>query len=422
MAKDISPVLRKKWATEATSDIVLNSVWEQLGNRSIPGTEIPKDGSKTIPKDVIHAVSASQTKEDYSVIIPLRVALSKDGVGGQMSASGTEEDLIYKTSKSFFNNVRKTINMKNNGVEFNSVSYLQKAKESYDALKEWMAVNRDYSKQMALTEGGDRYLIDNQYWQDNTDLTTAPVTRALHPNIAYRGMSAGFTRSATYATDVANLAAAMASMTVSSMFNKDALVKAINFARAFVTPLVGWKSGNNGISHVIMISEIQAQQLQNDSNWNDLWSSAGERGVTNRAISGVIGGPFMGCLVVVDPRAPIFRLDAGSIGFEYVTPMLGATFNSLTGLQNLTRIAKGAASVQTGTCEVCRILGAGAIGMPHPMDLTYTTEDRDYKFRTGLAAEEMIGHVRLDYTDSTGAGKRCPGSALYFTATPAFTY
>ena len=93
--------------------------------------------------------------------------------------------------------VRKAVNMANEGVEFGSTAYIQKAKDKYDLLGEWMAANRDYSAEKAICERGDRYLIDDQFWAGNANQTTAPVARAIHPNIAYLGMNAAPTRSAT---------------------------------------------------------------------------------------------------------------------------------------------------------------------------------------------------------------------------------
>ena len=418
--KGTTDLMRHRWATQKDKDIILGSVWEQLGNRSNPAAELPKMGEKTVPKDVFHAVAATQTSDEFSLTIPLEESLKGDGVGGMQLLRGTEEDTVARNCKTYYNNVRKAVNMANEGVEFGSTAYIQKAKDKYDLLGEWMAANRDYSAEKAIYERDARYLIDDQFWAGNANQTTAPVARAIHPNIAYLGMNAAPTRSATVGTDLSNIAAALKAMSSASVFNKAALVSAITFGRRFATPL-NWKSGAQKINHIVMISEIQAIQLQNDSAWQDLWKGAGERGIDNRAISGVVGGPFMECLVIVNPRQPIFRLNSGSIGFEYVTPMLGSSFNSLLGLQNLNREAKGAATVQTGTCEVCYVLGAGALGVPNPKKLKYIEEKTDFGHFTALAASEVIGHNRLDFKAADGTYKNI-SSGLFFTATPAFTY
>ena len=73
--KGTTDLMRHRWATQKDKDIILGSVWEQLGNRSNPAAELPKMGEKTVPKDVFHAVAATQPSDEISLTIPLEESL-----------------------------------------------------------------------------------------------------------------------------------------------------------------------------------------------------------------------------------------------------------------------------------------------------------------------------------------------------------
>ena len=97
-------------------------------------------------------------------------------------------------------------------------------------------------------------------------------------------------------------------------------------------------------------------------------------------------------------------------------------FGPPVGLGGLNRVVKGAATVKTGTCEVARILGRGAIGMPTPMDLSFTEETRDMGFRSALCGHKMIGRVRLDFVNAAKTLTKNISSGLFFTSTPSIVY
>lgn len=423
--KGISPLMLQKWSKDSTKDIALRSVWSQLSNRTDGVSAVSQAADFKVPDAVVHAVSKVHTKGDWSVTVPLLQSLVGDGVGGSKIATGTEERPVALSSKTFYNNVRKTVTMGTEGVEFQSVQYLNMAKQRFDLVKDWFAMDDDYACQKAICEGADRYLTDNQFWEDNEEITSAPMSVALHPNIVFRGMTSSTApvRNATFATDVANLATALANMTASTVFDLATVDKIAMYAQGFISPL-RWKAGTEAVNWIVLVSRIQADQLRNDSAWNAIMQNAEVRGPENRALSGILGVRH-GLLLIEDAFSPIFHLSANDgvpVGFEYVTPTQASTSTAMYGLGGLNRVVKGAATVKTGTCEVARILGRGAIGMPTPMDLSFTEETRDMGFRSALCGHKMIGRVRLDFVNAAKTLTKNISSGLFFTATPSIVY
>ena len=422
--KGFTSLMLQQFSKSVTKDIALKSRWGKLSNR-VDGLEIPvKDGDFAVPKQCIHSVSKEHKRGDWSVTVPLIEALKEDGVGGSNVARGNEERPNAMSSKTFYNNVRKPITLSTQGVEYNTISYLDIGSQGSSLISDWFVADEDYSHQRALCEGADRYVTETEYWEKNVEQKTAPLSRILHPNIAYRGMTTAPTRSTTFATDLSNIVTALASMSAASVMNLDAVDRMARYAASFVAPLQGFKVGGQEVCWIAYISEYQADQLRSDSNWIDLMKTADVRGNDNSAILGSIGVRRR-LLLVEDSFSPCFHLsttETGSTGFEYVTPTLANTVNATLGLGALNRVVKGAAASATGTCEVARIMGRGAIGVPEAQGMQIVEEKVDYDFATGMCGHKMYGHVRMDFQDSAGTRKKNIGSALYFTATPTITY
>jgi len=425
---NIAPGMRKTWAARKTRDIRLRSIWEQFSNRTEALPSIPNSKDYKVPKDVLHYVNTEFEKGSYSCRIPLVEELRKDGIGGLQKAEGTGETRYALYADVFYNLVRKVVRNNTKGVENDATKYMRVAEEAQSAILDWFAGDKDYSCQMAILEAGDRYITDDQFWQDYQDMQTAPVKKVIHPNIAYFSMTAAPSRatlgttSYNYTADMQTIVTALANLGPTNGFNLAALDNAINYASRFVAPL-NWSAGSETVNYIILVSPMQARQLITDQTWIDLMRGAERRGPDNRAISGIIG-TRLGALIVEDQRSPI--LDLAAQKFQYVTVAEAQTVNSFYGLGALNRSEKGAAGTPTGTMEIARILGRGALGVPTVHDISFKEEIRDFEHEVELCGSLSIGHNRMDFRGkhhTSGAETlRNISSALYFTATPTISY
>lgn len=422
--KAFNNLLLQQFSNKITKDIALKSRWSKLSNR-VEGRAFPVADEMQIPKDVIHYVSSKQKRGDYSVTIPLIEALREDGVGGSIPAKGTEERPNSKSCKSFYNDVRKAVSVENDSAEYDAVSYLNLGGQVTSLLTDWFMADDDYSHQRALCLGADRYLTEADYWSANVSVTSPPLSVSHHPNIVYRGMTTAITRSATFATDQGNINTALANMSPATVFDLAAVHSLARYASRFVSPL-GWMYGGQVVNWIVLISEYQADQLRSDTAWQSLMQNADERGDKNRAISGALK-PYRGLLLVEDQFSPIWHLstsETGSTGYEFVTPTGANTVSGIAGIGALNRVVKGAATVATGTCEIARIMGRGAIAVPEVMGMSVVNEKDDYGMFMGVCGHKKQGHSRLDFLDSAGSfsTRKNIGSAIFATATPAIQY
>jgi hypothetical protein len=412
----------KTWGRKATEDLNIDSVWEQISNRYQMNKAIPNAEERKVPKDVVHYVSTEIKEGSYTVTVPLVEGLKEDGKGGLQPAEGSGESLDALYADCGWNIIRKVQKINDKGVELESAKYLQKAMTASTNIKDWFAADKDYSCQRALIEGADRYLTEDVYWQDYKEHPTALFKRAIHPNIAYRNMASPITRSNVYSNDMNAIVNALAAwLGPNDGFNLAALDRAIEYADRKVASL-NWNAGGRKMQWVLLISPLQASQLANDQIWINLMATAEKRGPENRAISGILG-ERNGALIIVDKRSPILNLESKE--FEYVTPMSAYVSDDFYGLGKLNRSVKGAAGQATGTCEIVRILGKGALGIPKIRDLTFKETSKDFGHQKELCGEIAMGHNRMDFTGKTKEGeerKKNISSALYFTATPIITY
>jgi len=421
---NIAKGVKNSWSAKKEKDIRLKSFFEGFSNRTGPLPSIPNAKDHKIPQDVLHYVKTEFQQGTYFVRIPLVEELKEDGKGGMQVALGSGERREALYTDCYWNTSRKVANVDARGVENNSTKYLQINKEAASAIHDWFSGDRDYSIQTALIEAGDRYLTDSQYWAENQELKTAPVKKIIHPNIAFTSMTPGaLTRSLNYdtynyANDMTALVNALSMLTPDHVFNLDALDAAIDYAASRIAPLSWEAEGGQKIEYVILISPRQARQLKRDQEWKDVMASAEVRGPKNRAISGIIG-TRTGALVVEDSRSPVLSLD--NKAFRYMTVKEANTMDNFYGLGALQRTVKGPSGSATGTMEIARILGRGAIGIPKVSDVQYEQEDTDFKMREELCGELNIGHNRMDFKGLEGRMKNI-SSALYFTSTPTITF
>jgi len=420
---NISPGLIKSWDKKAIKDNKLVSCWDELSNKADSLPSIPNEKEHKVPKDVLHYVSAEVRKGSYETTIPMVKGLKQDGKGGLEKAENSAETLDTLYVKVRWNYKRKVINIGDKGVELES-SIVNTVKEAHSHLHYWFAEDKDYSCQMALLEGGDRYILWDKYWADYKEKKQAQAKKRIHPNIAYAGMNGAITRnfaSYSYANDMNAIVNTFATIQPNVKFDLDALDGAARYASRFIKPLTNMSAGGQKVNYVMLISPMQATQLMQDAAWVDLMRGAEKRGPENRAISGILGVRH-GVLVIEDMRSPILNLSSKE--FEYVTPMEANKKDGFYGFGKLTRTQKGSGSA-TGSMEIGRILGQGAIGAVLVHDTKFETNETDFGFSKELCGIQASGYNRLDFEGLNDDGSLKVdniSSALYFTPTPAISY
>jgi hypothetical protein len=424
-AYNISPLMLKEWGTKQTKSLTADSVWGQLSNLAERARSMPNASEFKIPGSVLHYVRDTMRDGVFSTTIPMVMPLVGSGKGGKQKAEGFGERPEAKSATVFWNTIRKPTDISTKGVENVATRYLRVAQNGSARIKEWFDGILDLCNQQALCDGGSEFLTDSKYWVDYGETTTAPVTKKLHPNLTWTGATSALARGADYAADIANLITALGNLTAANTFGLAALDGAIHYAHRHVTPL-RWASQGGTVNYIILISPMQAQDLSKDQEWVSLVQGADRRGPDNRALTGIIGRRG-DALVIEDQRSPIFHLsdaETGSTGFEYCDNRAANAIDAFYGVGNLARVAKGSGAV--GTCEVARLLGKGAVGVPMVSDLTYNIETKDFDMQRELCGEMNIGHQRMDFAGKDPVTKAATvynaSSGLYFTSTPAVAY
>jgi hypothetical protein len=425
------PIKVRAWEKTFKKQMILNSQWEQLSNRTISTYELPNASEKKVPETVIHYVSSKFGDGVEYVTIPTMDKLRKKGVGGSQAAQGTEESPKLRFARAYYNLRRKAVTFRNDSVDGDLTKAYAIENQKVPLLKTYFSELNDYDKSLSLCTGADEFLTEDEYWTGDS-ITAAPVKKALHPNARYAGGTSAVTWSATAATYMGNLVTALntAFTDATTKMTKAVLIRMISYAQANLAPVA-----SGGYKHVILLSKRQAGQLTSDTDatgWLTTFTNAAERGMANKAISGVIG-IFQETLILVNTRAPLFNCETGAAftgtwdeRFQYVKPWDEVGNTNWDAGDNRVPIVKGAAEDSWGTCEVAMILGAGAIGGAKVSGLKFRSENMDYNFSNGFLGYQKEGCVRMDVFDptyySSGVSSVKPwnwSSALYFTPTPS---
>ena len=414
----------ESWRKKMQKEQILLSVWEQLSNRVEVTAPVPNAaGMEKVPDAVMINVTDSYQKGNRRTTVPFMGKLNGKGQFGRQKVLGEEEtpEMKYKTVN--YGYERKGVDLEEESVDGDMASYYRIGAEGTRLLTDYYVELTDYNCHRALVEGCSYVLQDSEAW-DGASITSAPCSDKIHPNVYANGKSAKATYSATPATYEGNVQTYLDSLTsAANGFDRAALNSMVLLASQTLIPL-GWRAGSNTIKWVFLLSETQAEQLQNDTasgNWDTLMREADVRGDMNRAISGIIG-VYKGALIIVNPRSPLWNT-AGSAGLY--TAYLKPWSNNKRYNENDVEVApanKTGAGV--GTCECAIALGRSAIGCAKIKPLTFNTETLDYEFSKGMAGKRAEGTERMDFdiTTPTATSLVNQTSYLYFTATPAKVY
>ncbi len=427
----VFPALQvRDWLNKMERQVILGSVWGGVSNRADETTPIPSSGSNTVPDSVVATYGDRFRNGVQFVTIPSLDKLILQGQGGLQPVEGNEEKPVLRFKRVAYNVMRKGITLKDGSVEGDLTEAYNLVSERTSLLGDYFSELNDYNHSRGLLEAADIYLTEAAYWTGDS-ITTPPASRRIHPIVLFRGANGlniedGSTGIAAWNTNQdtyrdAIIAKVDTQIAANTIFTRDVLDKMLWFASRNVRKL-GWKSGSNNVSWVIIISEVQADQLLSDTStgaWTSLFKEAGARGVDNKSISGIIGY-YREAMVMVNSRQPLFNTDATGAGvspFQYITPW-GDT---------RTPVVKASGS---GTMEVAMCLGKTALGQALVKKLDFNRQGKDYDFSEGFEARMSSGIERSDFYSSGGADgvptsttrPKNWSSFVYLTGTPTISF
>lgn len=402
------------WRKRMIKEVINATLWSSLSNRLEVTSNVPNAGQRKVPDSVVQWVSDSFSKGIQKTTIPFLEKLQLLGQGGWQKVEGNEETPQMRFKTINYNLQRKGLSVVDESVEGDLTEYYSIASHKVQLLTDYFAELMDYNFQRSIARGADEFLTDQQYWNGQT-LTTPPVTESFHPNFLVNGSSAPVTFSAVDATYGSNINTELDALTGANAFDlaaMDSMVFQADASSGVKLQKLNWKSGSNSVQYVGMLSEVQGQQLTTatgSGTWRELMSDAGKRGIDNRAISGILGN-YKRTLWLTDERAPIWNT-AGTTD----------TFYQFYKIQD-ERVPVAKTAPGSGTCEIARMCGKGAIGAAKIKDLDFVNKDFDYGFSHGLAAQQACGSERMDLINTALSTKPLNQSSFnYATATPGNT-
>lgn len=404
----------QSWRKKMIKEVISNVLWSSLSNRVSVTSQIPNAKREKPPADVIHWVSDSFQKGVHKTTIPFLQKLQDMGQGGWQKSEGEEETPLMRSKSIHYNIQRKSLAVKDESVEGDLTEYYNIASQKVDLLTDYFSELTDYNFQRAFMRGADEFLTDDDYWNGQT-FTSAPVTESYHPNFLVNGASAAVTWNATDATYGGSIQTALNALRATNTFSLnelDSMIFQADYSNGQKLHKLGWKAGNNSVQYVNIISEAQSKELTTltgSGTWRELMTNAGARGIDNRAISGVIG-IYKRTLVIVDERAPLWDTNSGTALADRIQ------YYKIT--DGRTPVAKTADD--SGTCEMAKMCGKGAIGAAMTKDLYFVTKKFDYDFSEGMAAAQACGCERMDLVNTAITAKPLnQGSFIYTTSTPS---
>lgn len=426
------PLRIKNFEKDFKKQMAVESIWYNLSGRTEQGFQIANggDASAKVPNQVVMVVKKG-TNDGPTTTIPSLDRLKKDGVHGTQVLSGTGEKADMRWMEIAYNLHRKAMVITDESVDGDLAKAYDVVSNKADWFTDWAVDHEDYAHTKAVVEGADDGLTDTIQWGGQLGFTNF-TNATLHPDIYAKGLwsganaltalaavivdtqSVGGIAGETLATALANGgwkgarcqawyrgalkdagAGNMGNATwnpgASTSFNKASL-DAIAQKAAFTKMRLnggGNSYGGKGYNFVLVISPIQANDLQNDTasaGWyNALTAATPRESGTNKVISGVLG-VYRDMLIVVNPRNPVF--DFATATFKYWTVA--------NDLENL--LAHGTKSGQTGTAEVAILMGRQSIAeMVTDGDWKYTDEKSDHGYTIEYGMNKKYGVQRVEF-------------------------
>lgn len=335
--------------------------------------------------NVIELLQDFKHKGGIEMDIPVKYPLTALATYGEKTLKGNEE--IYKMGykKTIINQVRHAVKFQDNKMSKQIVQSPEMQKQLFskasadltDYFSRWInfqpyyALFENYSQNITATtpNGGMAKSVihhPNLYVANVGKIAGVPYTTAGAVNTAYATAMATALNGLTGATGE--------KMSVAVLEN------AIYFASLCKIPKVKTPKGER---YIIFIDASQAMQLRKDTNFKSEWAEAGDRGVANPVLSGLIEIDYLGCLIIVDHTKPAVNVvDADTITYGESNPL--------------------ATPASTSPYKPLVLVGASAITAGYADKLSFENEDDDYKQVQATGADMICGFQRSDLMDDDG--------------------
>lgn len=382
-------------ATTITPNMVMKATEMDLQTEVIPGTlwaPLTRDMDAQYEDSYMEANGRKATgilnrktkiKEGQdSIEFGKRLTLRREGQANGAQVSGNEEKLRNYENRAFFSDIRKGVPFDQKGLaNWTSKAFLD-MQDAQEEIADWHV---RYFERAAFQ--GLFYGIND----DTQTAQSAKVSQSFHPTV-YMMESAGLARtnwSATANTYKTSINADRGALGVGDVFTYDRLVEAeIAMADANIKPIrVSYKVGGTSSEDECWLWIYPRNARKRiKSGLKDIFIAADVRGDANRIFRGDVikCGKFL------------------FIESAYIPRITGST-TTLT-LQNAwsySATADDMVDARTDTQGVVHALcGADALCLAEPGPLSFDFEERDYKYKKGIAGYRMYGFRRNETYDS----------------------
>lgn len=382
-ASVISPnMVMKATEIDLQVEVVQGTMWAPLTrdmDASYEDSYMEENGRKAT--GILNRKTKIKEGQD-SIEFGKRLALRREGQASGAQVSGSEEKLRNYENRAFFSDIRKGVPFDMKGLN----NWTTKAFLDMEAAQE------------EITDWHIRY-FERAAWQGllygiNDDTQTAQsskVSQSFHPNV-YMMESAGLSQvtwSATSNTYKTSINDARANLGIGDVFTYDRLVEAeIAMADANIKPIrVSYKvNGGKAEDECWLWIYPRTSRKRIKAALKDIFIAADVRGDNNRI--------FMGDVIKV---GKFLFVEAAYI------PRITGSGTTLT-LQNAWSYSStldDMVDARTDTQGVLHSLcGADALCLAEPGPLSFDFEERDYKYKKGIAGYRMYGFRRNETYDS----------------------
>jgi len=336
-----------------------------------------------------------------SMDIPIFYPLTGRGVSGNVQLQGKGERPKLATMEVNINQQRHAYLQQDNKMSKQVLQspamVKQLMRRANEYLGDWFARWNSFQPYLAFLEG----------YSENLTKTAANgglgKAKQSHMNI-YQAGTGRVTFSNTLATYEASVAAAVTGLTnTSSDYFSTTVIENLVYAASHnhrVTPL-----DVNGMKlYPIVISDAAAKQLQADADFNDRLQLAAERGLEkNPLFTGKVAGIYGGALLIIDETMPsVYKTGDGEFGQARSTVPANTT-GVCYGSQDANSEGDFMASpVDPGAVKPAILFGKSAIALGVANDLSFETEDYDFKQKIEIGADMICGFQRSDIIDTDG--------------------
>jgi len=226
-------------------------------------------------------------------------------------------------------------------------------------------------------------------------------TKKSHMNTYVAG-SGRVTFSNTVATFEAAVVAALTALTdTASDYMSTSVIENMVFQASNTHRIQPMKVGGNNY-YCIVISDAAAKQLQRDSDWRVAQKDAAVRGDMNSLFTGKLAGVYAGALIFIDETLPAAYV-TGDTAFTAAYSTTGDTAGVQYGKYGTNGIvACMATPVDDGNRKPAILFGQSAIACGVRDDLSFESEEYDYKQKQTEGGDMIVGMEIADIVDTDG--------------------